>query len=286
MNDALRQRAELHLVGRLHSEQRQASVRRRAGLGPADPDADRPERRRRFEEAAETFRAIDVLSSAEVETWLRRFSSVVEDPAELERPEPDPEVGRRASELLDRLLADAGAAEESTGDDQVIDFRRTVSALGDVGALSRDEAARWRDRLNARLGLPSLTQQEDLDRQRTCIGRELRRVIAGPFGGEGGLEITHAELYSDGAMIYWHERRPPEHFEDRVPRLKPPPLELGGRAGPPDQPAIAVRDDLGTAYEGQQGRVPAVMALVPAIADGASRLEIRYGRRRFEIPLG
>ncbi|MDP8942607.1 MAG: hypothetical protein M3N16_00555 [Actinomycetota bacterium] len=286
MNDALRQRAELHLVGRLLSEWRQAMSRHQAGLGSDDPDENRLERRQRFREGAETYRAIDVLSSSEVETWLRRFASVVEDPAEMEEPEPDPDTRRRTGELLDRLLADRARGEGSAGQDPVLSFTRTVRTLEYVGALSREEAVRWLDRLNESLGLPSLAEQEELDRRRTCIGRELRRVIAGPIAGEGALEITHLELYSDGAMIYWHERRRPEQPEDRVPRVKAPPLGRGGGAQPPDQPETVVLDDLGTAYECQQGRHPSIMALVPAVPDAASRLDIRYGHRRFEIPLG
>ena len=161
-----------------------------------------------------------------------------------------------------------------------------MRALEAVGALSSGEALSWLDRLNARLGLSSVKEEEELERQRTCTGLELHRVVEGTTGGDGALRITHVELYADGAMLYWHAAAPDERPEDRPPTLEPP---LAGErwrgAWQQEQSRLTVHDDLGTVYECRQGRHAHATALMPSIPASASRLKVSYGDRRLEIPL-
>lgn len=212
----------------------------------------------------ETFRALDALSSAEADAWRRRFEAAGAEPAATRRSGADADTRRRADEFIGAFFEEQRAGPAGSPERRAAAFRGAVFALEAVGAAPTDEAYRWIRRLHTALGLPTGEKEAERERARACTARDLRAVIPAPIV-IGDLQVSHLELYADGALLFSYVHQPP-----------------GGRQQ--EEPPLAVSDDLGTVYEPRQYHGFA-KALAPAVPDGASRLEISYGREVGEISL-
>ncbi len=281
MNDALEQRAWLYLLTLLGRERMQAWGRDRAGLTAADPDEGRSARLRGFESVVETFRALGVLSRADTQAWRRRFEAAGADPAAMRSPEPDAETRRRAEDFIRVLFEEQRTGKGGSPKRRAGTFRGAVFALGGVGAVPTEEAHQWNARLHTELGLPTREEEEQRERARTCTALDLRAVIAAPME-IGGLQVSHLELYADGALLYSLERHPAGGAPAGAACGSDPSLALPFREQ--EKSPLAVSDDLGTVYEPRQYHGFA-KALTPAVPDGASRLEIAYGQKAGAIAL-
>jgi len=178
--------------------------------------------------------------------------------------------------LLAKIFSEQLASND-TADQRAVRFRRSAFALREVGVIESDEAYRWIDRFQRQRGLPTPSEQDELDRARTCTALELRGVIAAPMA-VGDLRISHLELYADGALLYSLETGRGGTTCGADPRSANP------FARRPERPALTVGDDLGTVYEPRQYHGFA-KALTPAAPEAASRLELSFRGAVGEISL-
>lgn len=189
---------------------------------------------------------------------------------------------RDADVYLERLLArglTAELPEEKTT--ASFAFHAVVDAYEAIRAISREQAAEWRDRWKTHVAgplqpSPPLAQQiEDMaervggrkhESAPTFTGRQLHRVVIGPMDGPLP-RLVSVELYRDGILARW--------LDDRIPPLTRAAL-----------PRPRLTDDCGTIYStlsggatGGQGHQPlrAEAVFVPAVPSNAEALSLDIG---------
>ncbi len=275
MSDALEQRAVLHLLSLLYRERSHSSKRHRVGLTEADPDVERPRRLSSYKSAVEAFRVLGAISSAQAAAWRRRFEFAAAEPA-AEKPEPDADTRERVEDFLGKLFSEAQTQDDRSPEERVRSFRRSAWALEGVGAIRVDDAEHWIDRVHVEHGVPTRREEEQDERSRTCLALDLRRVIAAPMA-VGGLQISHLELYADGALLYSLDTTGGGVTCGSDPRSARP---YSDRQESP----LKVVDDVGTVYEPRPYHGFA-KALTPAIPDEATRLHVSYAGAAGEIAL-
>lgn len=255
MTEALRVRAELHLLARVLSEQYEAADEART---PSWQRKGVAERAADFAEHVAALRAIGALTEAEAAAWMKRFDAEVGLPVGPPVPAAQgmPESGRR---LLDELLDSSACGRRGSGVGRRdrSPYEHALFALMDCGAISRQEYGCWLERFVEHPAL-SDSAAEALRRAARrpihCSGIDLERVLIAPAMPLGNdLQIRHVEIYADGLRLFWQRPNGCESAEReaRLPAVDRA-AEQARRAHNKDRarPLPQVRDDSGTRYHG------------------------------------
>lgn len=299
MTEALRVRAELHLLARVLSEQYEAADEARTASwqrqGVAERAAD-------FAEHVAALRAIGALTEAEAAWWMKRFDAEVGLPVGPPVPAGQgmPEPGRR---LLDELLdcSARGRRGSGVGRRDRSPYEHALFALRDCGAISRQEYRCWLERL---VEHPALSESAAAALRQAarppirCSGIDLGRVLIAPATPLGSdLQIRHVEIYADGLRLFWQRPSGRETAEREAPLPA-----VDGAAEHVRQahnkkrtrPLPQVRDDAGTRYHGygashdhmlhQTDSLEFEMATYsPGIPAAARQLQISHGAATVQL---
>ena len=293
MTEALRVRAELHLLARLLCEQYEAADEART---PSWQRKGVAERAADFAEHVAALRAIGALTEAEAAAWMKRFDAEVGLPVGPPVPAAQgmPESGRR---LLDELLDSSARGRRGSGVARRdrSPYEHALFALMDCGAISRQEYACWLERF---VEHPALSDSAaDALRQAArppihCSGIDLERVLIAPAMPLGNdLQIRHVEIYADGLRLFWQRpgARTTAEREARPPAVDGAEHVRQARDRDRARPLPQVRDDSGTRYHGYGASHDHVLhqtdslvefemaTYTPGIPAAARQLQISHG---------
>jgi hypothetical protein len=223
-----------------------------------------------FQAQLDALVAVGLLEPHDAQRWRQEWDDHARHPLRAA-------VGAAHREQATRYLEGIEAAGAAA--DAIV---AAVTTLESLGVVDMEQVARWIERAAA---------AGDEDADLPDVGEDdLRRVALGPVDERlDGFRVVCVELYPRGAVMRWTAR------EGDVSTAS---QEVGGLAWAgilvPDEPDIALSDDLGTVYTAGRssaavtacGRARGSTSFTPVVPEAASRLVVERNRREITIPLG
>ncbi|CAA9518716.1 MAG: hypothetical protein AVDCRST_MAG67-3219 [uncultured Solirubrobacteraceae bacterium] len=243
---------------------------------------------------------LGALSDDEAAAWRARVARVEHAWRASEDDIFDDAVKLAAAEILEKRFNVFAQSEPGTTE-ALGELHAALRPLRALRLISKDEDARWSERIHAAISEKRPERPEHPDRPYRAAN--LQQVVACPSQRAEGVRLTCLELYSDCTILRWHRVLSHEQAGDalnaqREARDDQAAAEVGRRFAA----AFELTDDVGTSYaaagepRAQTGRWQSIdtecgyplwgaSPFVPAIPQQARRLEARHADDWFTIDL-